>query len=65
MSEPLRDVRTKISPLAWAFLEAESRATGREQAEILRELIHRWADEKHEIYTVTQRLLKATGSEGA
>lgn len=64
MSEPLRDVRTKIAPAAWAMLEAESRTTGREQAEILRELIHRWAEEKQRFVTVAQRLLKATGHEG-
>lgn len=65
MSEPLRDVRTKISSLAWAFLEAESRATGREQAEILRELVHGWADAKHEAFKVAQKLLSATGNDGA
>lgn len=64
MSEPLRDVRTKVSSLAWAFLEAESRATGREQAEILREVIHQWAQEKHRLFTVTQQLLKGTGNGG-
>lgn len=64
MSEPLRDVRTKIASRAWAFLEAESRATGREQAEILRELIHAWADERERLHKVTTQLLKATGNEG-
>ncbi len=64
MSEPLRDVRTKVSSLAWAFVEAESRATGREQAEILREVIHAWADEKHRLFTVTQQLLRGTGNAG-
>jgi hypothetical protein len=64
MSEPLKDVRTKISSRAWAFLEAESRATGREQAEILRELIHEWASERERVHKVTTQLLKATGNEG-
>jgi hypothetical protein len=62
MSEPLRDVRSKISGAAWSMLEAESRATGRLQAEILRDVIHEWADSKQRFVNTANKLLAATGN---
>jgi len=65
MSETLRDVRTKVSSKCWALIEAESRASGREQAEILREILHRWAEDRFRVVTVSQQLLKVTENLGA
>jgi len=65
MSEPLKDIRTKVSSKCWALIEAESRASGREQAEVLREILHRWADERHRLVTVAQQLLRVTGNDSA
>lgn len=65
MSEPLKDVRTKVNAETWALLEAESRATGKEQAEILREILHGWSSEKWRVIKVAHALLKSTGQDGA
>lgn len=65
MSEPLKDLRTKVNSMTWALLEAESRATGRDQAEIAREILHAWAAERFRIYKVAQDLLRSTGHDGA
>lgn len=65
MAEPLRDVRTKINAETWALLEAESRANGREQAEVIREILHNWSAEKWRVIRVARDLLKSTGQEGA
>lgn len=61
----LRDFRGKITPLTWAYVEAESRATNREMAEIVREILHGWAERRHHAATVAQRLLRSEGSAGS
>ena len=57
MAADLRDLRAKITVLAWAFLEAESRTTGTEMSEIVREVLHGWASRKLEGHIVAQKLL--------
>lgn len=64
MSDELKDFRGRITALAWAYLEAEARAHGRDQQEIVREVLHAWAVRKHEAANVAQRLLKSTGKAG-
>ena len=64
MSEPLKDFRGKISPLTWCYLEAEHRATGSDQSEIVRGILHAWAERKHETAIEAQRLLDAEGIVG-
>ncbi len=62
---PLKDFRGKITIEADCVLEAESRTTGRDRAEIVREILHEWALRRIEVHTVLQRLLRAEGLTGA
>ena len=39
MAADLKDLRAKITPRAWCFLEADSRATGKDIAELVREIL--------------------------
>lgn len=64
VASDLRDFRGKITPLTWAYVEAESRATNREMSEIVREVLHGWAERRHHAATVAQRLLRSEGSAG-
>jgi hypothetical protein len=64
MSADLKDFRGKITPLAWCYLEAEHRATGKDQSEIVRDLLDEWARAKHHAATVATRLLEAEGITG-
>ena len=63
----LKDFRGKISLLAYAYLEAESRTSNRDLQEVVREVLHQWAVDRHNAATVAQKLLRSegfTGSEG-
>lgn len=64
MSADLKDFRGKLTPLSWCYLEAEHRATGRDQSEIVREILHAWASEKHHAASVAARLMEAEGIAG-
>lgn len=43
MSEPLRDFRGKLTPLADDVLYAVSHSTGQEKQELVRRIVHEWA----------------------
>lgn len=60
----LRDFRGKVTALTWVYIEAESRATGRDMAEIVREILHGWAERRHHASTIAQRLLRSEGVDG-
>lgn len=64
MSAELKDFRGKITPLTWCYLEAEHRATGKDQSEIVREILHTWAELKHDAAIEAQKLLQAEGIAG-
>ena len=64
MSVDLKDFRGKITPLSWCWLEAEHRATGKDQSEIVREILHDWADKKHRAAIEAKKLLEAEGTIG-
>ena len=64
MAVDLKDFRGKITPLSWCWLEAEHRATGQDQSEIVRELLHEWAEKKHRSAIEAQRLMEAEGISG-
>lgn len=64
MSADLKDFRGKLTPLAWCWLEAEHRATGKDQSEIVRELVHAWASSKSDAAMVAQKLMEAEGISG-
>lgn len=46
MSQELKDFRGKITAETNAALEAESRISGRDRADIAREILHSWAVKK-------------------
>lgn len=64
MSEPLHDVRWKITGLAYCYVEAEHRVTGKDQSEIGREVMQEWAERKHRAHIEAQKLLEAEGIVG-
>ena len=64
MSADLRDFRGKITDLTWCYLEAEHRASGQDQSEIVREILHEWAERKHRAAIEAQKLLGAEGIAG-
>jgi len=57
MSLPLVDFRGKLTHEADAVLEAVHQATGRDRSEIVREVMHQWAESKiHEASLIDLRL---------
>lgn len=64
MAADLRDFRGKITDLAWCYLEAEHRATGRDQSEIVREILQEWAQERHRASIEARKLMEAEGTSG-
>jgi hypothetical protein len=64
MAIELRDFRGKITELAWCYLEAEHRATGRDQSEIVREILHEWAEQRHRTSIEARKLMDAEGTSG-
>lgn len=65
MSLDLRDLRAKITPETWCWLEATHRITGRDIAEIVREHLHDIALNQLRIASVANRLLDAEGLSGS
>ena len=61
MSLPLRDFRGKISVEAEIALKAEAHATGRDQSEVARDVLHRWALEKINAAKIVNNLLAVEG----
>lgn len=64
MSSELKDFRGKLTPRSDCALEAVSRATGKDRAEIVRELVDEWAGQQIHAATVMHRLLQAEGLAG-
>ena len=64
MSLDLKDFRGKITSLTWCYLEAEHRASGQDQSEIVRGILHEWAELKHRAAIEAQKLLAAEGTSG-
>ena len=64
MSLDLKDFRGKITSLTWCYLEADHRVTGMDQSEIVRGILHEWAERKHRAAIEAQKLLGAEGALG-
>jgi hypothetical protein len=64
VSADLRDFRGKITALAWCYLEAEHRASGKDQSEIAREILHEWAECTHRAAIEAAKLREAEGIAG-
>jgi hypothetical protein len=60
----LKDFRGRITPETDCVLEAESRASGKERQEIVRDILHAWAMERIHGASVLHRLLQAEGLKG-
>ena len=65
MAEPLKDLRAKISMRTWCFLESESRATGKDVSEIVREVLGEWSDVRLHAHIEAHKLLAAEGELGS
>ena len=64
MAELLKDFRGKITIETDCALEAEARSTGRDKAEIVRDVLSAWANQKIHAARLLDRLLKAEGEPG-
>jgi hypothetical protein len=64
MSLELRDFRGKITDLTWVYLEADHRAGEGDHSEIVRKVMHEWAERKHRAASEAQKLLAAEGISG-
>lgn len=54
MSEPLKDIRSKVNAETWALIEAE----------IIREVLHGWSAQKWAVIKAAQKLVRAAGHDG-
>lgn len=61
MPAELRDLRARITIETDAVLDAMASVLDKERAEIVRDVLHKWAEEQIAIATLTQRRLKAEG----
>ena len=64
MAWDLCDFRGKITKLTWVYLEADHRAGEGEHQEILRKVMHEWAERKHRAGIEAHKLLQAEGLPG-
>lgn len=64
MSEPLKDLRAKVTPETDAVLEAVARASGRDRSEIVREVLHDWALDEIGKASMVHKMLRAEGLPG-
>jgi len=64
MSAELKDFRGKLDPLSWCWLEAEHRVTGKDQSEIVRDMVHAWALERANAAIEARKLMEAEGIAG-
>lgn len=64
MALELKDLRAKITPRTWCFLESESRATGKDISELVREILTDWSDVRLHAHMEAQKLLAAEGEPG-
>lgn len=65
MGIELKDFRGKVTPETACALEAEARATGQQQQEIVRKILHEWALSRVHAASVLQGLMQAEGLAGA
>ena len=64
MSEPLKDLRAKVTAETSAVLEGIHRATGQDISEIVRNVLHVWASEKTAELSMVHKMLQAEGLPG-
>lgn len=64
MALDLKDLRAKITARTWCFLEGESRATGKEISEVVRDLLDDWAGVRLHAGIESHKLLQAEGELG-
>jgi hypothetical protein len=64
MGIELKDYRGRITPETDCALEALARATGQDRQEIVRGILHAWAQKQIHAATVMHRLLQAEGLPG-
>lgn len=58
----LVDFRTKLTPRAHAVLTAVARASNRDMAEIVRDIVEQWADTRVHEATLVLRLARGEGA---
>ena len=64
MSEPLKDLRAKITSETYAVIEGMHRATGQDISEIVRGVLHGWASERINELSMVHKMLQAEGLPG-
>ena len=64
MAAPLKDFRGKITAETDCVLEAHTRVSGQDRAELVRQILHDWAVERIHEHRVLEKLLRAEGLAG-
>jgi hypothetical protein len=64
VSEEYEDFRGKLTKLGWCYAEAERRTTGNDLSEIVRDIVHEWAERRHLAAIEAQKLMEAKGIAG-
>ncbi len=64
MSLDLHDCRCKLTPEGWAAVSAKARATGKDQSEVIREIVHSFALEEIRAATLLNAALTSEGLSG-
>ncbi len=59
--DDFQDLRAKIARRTHAVLLAKSAATGKDQSQLVREILAAWAEEEIHAATVMHRLLRSEG----
>lgn len=65
MSIELKDLRAKVTARTWCFLESESRATGKDIAELVQEILGDWSAVRMHAHIEASKLLAAEGESGS
>ena len=63
MSLPLKDARTAIPEATDMWLDIESRASGIDNAAVMRDVLNEWARGKAHAFKIAYRLLRANGAQ--
>lgn len=65
MSDPLRDLRAKITTRTWCFLDGEARATGKDLSELVRDILSEWSEVRLHAHIEAHKLLLSEGELGS
>jgi len=57
-----REARTKVGAFTDAYIDAHASVHGRDRADVIREVLDKWASQQHDIYRLVESRLKHEGT---